>query len=189
MAGAAFAYHEDRQDYEVINGQVYMMARPSINHSQIQSNIHSIFRSYLRGKRCRAFEEVDVFLGEDNVVPDVTIVCNPDIIEDKSIHGVPDLIVEILSPSTGQRDKIDKKELYEKFGVKEYWIVDPLNKSVEVYLLKEGILKLDGFYMVYPDYEWKTLTDEQKAAARLEIKTSLYEDFYVKLDDIFEDVK
>ena len=189
MSEMAYSLSPDREDYEIINGKVYMMARPGVNHARIQSNIHGVFKNYLRGKRCESFEEVDVFLDEDNVVPDVIIVCNPEIIEDKGIYGVPDLVVEILSPSTGQRDKLDKRELYEKFGVKEYWIVDPFNKSVEVYRLKNGSLKLEGFYMIYPDYEWKSLTEEQKAAVCREIKVSIYDDFYVKLDDIFEDVK
>ena len=186
---SALAYKSEREDYEIINGKVYMMARPGIKHDRIQGNVRRKFDDYLKGKRCRPFGEVDVFLGDDNVVPDAIIVCNPDIIEENGIHGAPDLVVEILSPSTGQRDKFEKRELYEKFGVKEYWIIDPFSKSVEVYLLKDGKLTLNNFYMVYRDYEWARLTDEQKAAAQLEIKVSLYDDFIIKLEDIFEDVK
>ena len=190
MNDVAYAMTEDQEDYEVINGQVYMMARPSTSHDQVQGNIRGAFKNYLKGKRCRTFGEVDVFLDDDNnVVPDIMIVCNPDIVKERGIYGVPDLIVEILSPSTANRDKLNKRELYERFGVKEYWIVDPSNKSVEVYLLKNDTLKLDKFYIIYPDYAWEDLTDEQKAAVALEIKVSLYDDFYVKLEDIFEDIK
>lgn len=190
MSEVAYSYSQDDEDYEVINGQVYMMARPGVAHDRVQGNIRSAFQNYLKGKRCKAFGEVDVFLDDDNnIIPDVMIVCNPEIIKERGIYGVPDLIVEILSPSTASRDKLNKRELYEKFGVKEYWIVDPFSKSVEVYLLKDGNLKIDGFYMVYPDYAWEALTDEQKAAAVLEVKVSLYDDFYIKLEDIFEDVK
>ena len=189
MSEAAYSYSQEDQDYEIINGQVYMMARPSTEHMTVSGNIFNNFKNYLKGKKCRSFYETDVFLSEDNnVVPDVMIVCDPEIIESKGIYGVPDLIVEVLSPSTGRRDKLNKRELYERFGVKEYWIVDPSNKSVEVYLLKDGALKLDGFYMVYPDYAWEDLTEEQKAAVTLEIKVSLYDDFYIKLEDIFEDI-
>ena len=189
MSGA-LAYQENYADYEIINGQTYMMSRPSINHVQIEGNILESFRNYLNGKTCRPFNEADVFLDDDNnVVPDLMIVCDPEIIKDKGIYGVPDLIVEILSPSTAQRDKLSKRALYEKYGVKEYWIVNPFDKSVEVYLNKNGRLLLDAFYMIYPDYEWQALTEEQKAAAKFEIKVSLYDDFVVKLEDIFKRVK
>ena len=190
MSETVYAYKENQEDYEIINGQIYMMARPTTDHMTVETNIITTFKNYLKGKKCRTFNETDVFLNDDNnIVPDVMIVCNPEIIKERGIYGVPDLIVEILSPSTATRDKLNKRELYERFGVKEYWIVDPSNKSVEVYLLKDGTLKLNGFYMVYPDYAWETLTEEQKAAAVLEVKVSLYDDFYVKLEDIFEDVK
>ena len=190
MSEAAYSYSEDREDYEVINGKVYMMARPTTDHMLIEKNIVTAFQNYLKGKRCIPMNEADVFLDDDNnIVPDVMIICDPEIIKKRGIYGVPDLIVEILSPYTASRDKLNKRELYERFGVKEYWIVDPSNKSVEVYLLKDGALKLDGFYMIYPDYAWEVLTDEQKAAVVLEIKVSLYDDFYVKLEDILEDIK
>ena len=181
------AYKSEREDYEIINGKVYMMARPSMEHSQIKSNIYMAFRNYLKGKRCRPFDDGDVFLDDDtNVVPDVMIVCNPEIIKKRGIFGTPDLIVEIASPSTVRFDRFEKFAAYEKYGVKEYWIVSPEAKSVEVYLLKEGKLILDEIYSIYPDYELDRLNERQKALVKREIKVSLYDDFYVKLDDIFE---
>ena len=190
MAGAAFAYHEDRQDYEVIGGQVCMMARPSMKHVTIQGNIFNVFKNYLKGNRCQAFDDGDVFLSDDdNFVPDVMIVCNPDIIEDNGIYGAPDLVVEILSPSTARNDRREKFAAYQKYGVKEYWIVDPVSKSVEVYLLKDGKFILDDVYSTYQDFEWKRLTDKQKAEVKQAIKVSLYDDFEVSLKDIFEQVK
>ena len=191
MSEAAYAYSEDHtQDYEIINGQVYMMARPSIKHAQIKGNILGVFKSYLKGKKCRPFDEVDVFFSEDdNFIPDVIIVCDPEIIEENAIYGTPDLVVEILSPSTARNDKIRKKAAYEKYGVKEYWIVDPMSKSVEVYLRKEDKLILDDVYSTYKDFESKALTDEEKAAVKQAIKVSLYDDFYVQMSDIFENVK
>ena len=184
------AYKENYADYEIISGKVYMMSRPNINHSRVSGNIHSKFKNYLKGKRCASFQEVDVFLSEDdNFIPDVMIVYNPDIVEDDGIHGAPDLVVEIASPSTARRDRMEKFAAYEKYGVKEYWIVSPQEKRVEVYLRKDDKLVLDNIYSVYRDFEWKGLTDEEKAAVKLEIKLSLYEDFYVKLEDIFENVK
>ena len=190
MSDLAYSYSQENEDYEVINGKVYMMARPSTSHDQVQGNIRGAFKNYLKGKRCRAFGEVDLFLSEDdNFIPDVMIVCDPEIIEEDGIHGTPDLVVEIASPSTARRDRMEKFAAYEKYGVKEYWIVSPQEKRVEVYLRKDDRLVLDNVYSIYHDFEWKRLTDEQKAMVKQSIKVSLYDDFYVKLEDIFEDIK
>ncbi|MBR1729782.1 MAG: Uma2 family endonuclease, partial [Selenomonadaceae bacterium] len=133
---AEFAYQREREDYEIINGEFYMMARPSVNHQRISSNIVGIFDRYLDGKTCEAILEEDVYLSEeDNFVPDIMIVCDPNIVKDDAIHGVPDLVVEIISKSTVRKDKNEKFFAYEKYGVKEYWIVDPFMKCVDVYIL------------------------------------------------------
>ena len=190
MSDVAYSYSEDREDYEVIGGQVYMMSRPSTDHMTVGGNIFNTFKNYLKGKKCRPFYETDVFLSEDdNFIPDVMIVCDPEIIEEDGIHGTPDLVVEIASPSTARRDRMEKFAAYEKYGVKEYWIVSPQEKRVEVYLRKDDRLVLDNVYSIYHDFEWKRLTDEQKAMIKQSIKVSLYDDFYVKLEDIFEDIK
>ena len=189
MSGAP-AYQEEHEDYELIDGVAYMMSRPTMEHSQVKSNIYTAFRTYLKGKSCRPFDDGDVFLSKkDNFVPDVMIICNPEIIKKKGIFGAPDLVVEILSPSTANKDRGLKFKTYEKFGVKEYWIVSPEAKTVEVYLLNEGKLEFNYSYLIYPDYEWESLTEEEKAEVKMEIKVSLYDDFYVKLEDIFEDVE
>ena len=185
------AYKYDNSNYEVIDGQVYMMFRPNMSHQRIAKNITEMFDRYLDGKTCEAIIEQDVFLTDDiNIIPDVMIVCNPDIIEDDGIHGVPDLIVEILSKSTARRDKSTKFFLYEKFGVREYWIVDPLNKSVEVYINNDGKFTLDNVYFTeFKDYELRDLTEEELAEMKTEIKLSLYDDFIVQVKDIFKRVK
>lgn len=174
---------------EVINGQeVLMSPRPALTHSAVAGNIHRIFSTFLRGKRCKTFFEPDVFLDENNnFVPDVVIVCDRDKMKN-GIHGAPDLVVEILSPSTAARDRGIKKDIYEKAGVKEYWIVDTLAKSIEVYHLKDGRLALFDVYMVYPEGEWERMTEEQRAAARLSVKVSLYDDLLVDVREVFEDI-
>ena len=190
MSGA-LAYKDEYEAYELINGEVYMMARPSLEHADISYNITSIFKNYLRGKRCRAFNEVDVYLSDkDHVIPDVLIVCNPDLLRDGRVNGAPDLAVEILSPSTARKDKLNKKALYEKYGVKEYWIVDPIGKSIEVYHLVEGKFVLDNFYVEYREKDMIRLTDEDKEAVKAQcpIKVSLYDDFAVDIVDVFRDV-
>jgi len=171
---------------ETLNGAIVLMApRPALNHSVIADNIYCAFRNCLRGKTCRAFSDgVDVHLTEkDIVIPDSMIVCNKDIIKADGIHGAPDLLVEILSPRTAKRDKGYKKDLYERCGVREYWIVDPQNKSVEVYLNKDGKFVLDDVYQIFPEYD--VLTAEEQETYKNAIPVSLFDSFSVPLEDIF----
>ena len=190
MSGAV-TYKEEYEAYEFINGREYMMARPSIDHIQIGGNIYAQFKNYLRGKRCRTFNEPDVYINyADHVIPDVVIVCNPAIITKQRIEGVPDLVVEILSRSTARKDRMEKLLLYERCGVKEYWIVDPRGKSVEVYLLCDGKFELDDIYYFYTAEEWSAMDEKERseAEAQQKIKVSLYDDFIVDVKDVFEDV-
>ena len=132
--------------------------------------------------------EPDVFLDENNnFVPDVLIVCERDKMKSDGIHGAPDLVVEVLSASTAARDKGIKKTAYEKAGVKEYWIVDPGSESIDVYHLQDGRLEFADTYIIYPEWEWKSMTEEQRAAARLSVKVSLYDDLIVDVREVFED--
>ncbi|MBR1885284.1 MAG: Uma2 family endonuclease, partial [Schwartzia sp.] len=104
------------------------------------------------------------------------------------IYGAPDLVVEVLSPSTATRDKGTKKAVYERAGVLEYWIVDPLAKSIDVYHLRENRLELDYSYVEFPDWEWARMTEKERAEARLSVKISLYDDLVVDVREVFEDM-
>jgi len=187
------AYEEEgKERREIIDGRIVMMSpRPAVNHNTVITNLTRLLGNYLTKKRCRVFSDgVDVHLDEKNIlIPDVMIVCNRDIIKRDGIYGAPDLAVEVLSPSTATRDRREKKMLYEKFGVKEYWLIDAIGKSVEVYLLKNGKFTLDNVYSVYPDWQWAKMTDEEKAEATLSLRVSLYDDFVVDVQDIFENVE
>jgi len=183
-------YFEDIGE-EMLNGVIVMMApKPNLRHYCASDNINSIFKRYIKGKTCRAFgDNVDVYLTElDRVVPDAMIVCKKDIIKETGVHGSPDLIVEVLSPSTAKRDKGYKKDLYERCGVKEYWIVDINNKSIEIYLLLNGKYKLDNVYIIQPDYMLEGMTEEEKAELVYEFKTSLFDDFIIDIREVFEDI-
>ena len=185
-----FAYQSDYERYEMINGEIYMMSSPSTNHTRINGNLHSLFKNYLRGKRCEPFDNLNLFLDDENAyIPDEMIVCDPDIVEEDGIHGVPDLVVEILSKSTADIDRNEKFAKYEKYGVKEYWIVDQYMRRVEVYHLVNGKFEKKISAQYYTDREFKLLTENQKAAVVSEIKVSLYDDFVVQVEDIFERVK
>ena len=191
MSGAlAYNDYEFYEPHEIINGKIYMMSSPSVNHIRINSDIDTIFKNYLNGKTCEAFINPNVyFSNEDHFIPDEIIVCNPEIIGENSINGAPDLVVEILSKSTAKNDKTEKLFKYGKYGVKEYWIVNPWDKSFEVYLLKNGELKIDNVYQLLTEREFNDLTKLQKLIITSEIKVSIYDDFIVKLEDIFRRVK
>ena len=184
--------------YEIINGKIYAMTQPNIQHIRITKNIFRQFDRYLDGKQCEAFSDsLAVFYDETNrknyVIPDVMIICNRDIIRFNGAYGPPDLIVEVLSSSTAQNDRTLKKDIYEKIGVKEYWIVDINNRLVEVYLNKDGRFETDRFYLYLTDEEIAEnallpVDDRNKVDYIDSIKVSLYDDLYIKLKDIFNNV-
>ncbi len=181
------AYQEDCRQ-ELINGYPVMMSpQPTTNHNRISYNICNIFQNHLKGRKCEAFiDGMAVYLTEDDhFIPDVTVVCDPNKVKYDAIYGAPDLVVEVLSPSTAKRDRGYKKEVYARCGVKEYWLVSPAEKSIEQYLLKDGELILHDVYTLYPDWLWEKMTDEERAEVPTEFKCSLYDDLLIKLVDVF----
>jgi Uma2 family endonuclease len=192
------AYVNDRNikiKTELIDGKIFMMSpRPRVEHATVCTNIASEFRSYLKGKTCRAFcDGVDVFLDENNrFIPDTMIVCNPDIIKHDGIHGAPDLVVEVLSKTTAKNDRSKKKYTYAKYGVKEYWIVDVWSKSVEVYYNQNNWFVLDNIYYYLTDEEIaenNNMSDNDIDKIKEytdSIKVSICDNLIVKLKDIFE---
>lgn len=138
----------DSERWEVIDGTAYNMTpSPSFNHQKIVGNIYGILREKLRGKPCTpAIAPLDVYYDDTNFVqPDVMVVCDKSKIKDR-IYGAPDLIIEVLSPHTSLKDKREKKGLYERFGVKEYIIADPLEQYVERFFIgHDGYSKGDVF--------------------------------------------
>ncbi|RKJ52563.1 Uma2 family endonuclease [bacterium 1XD42-1] len=182
------AYQEEIWTETLNNKIVLMSPRPTVNHNNVAFNIAFAFKKYLKGKPCKPFADgTDVYLTEkDRVIPDVMIVCNKDIIKRNGIHGVPDLIVEVLSHGTEKKDRGYKKDLYERCGVQEYWIVDTESRTVEVYLLKNKKYALDEVYKVFPDYV--TFSPGEKETYKNEVSVSLYDDFSIPLQDIFDDL-
>ena len=133
------------QRWELIDGIPYLMAMPSIDHQEISGNLHWKFREYLQGKKkCKVFLPLDVRLnwekGDHTVVqPDLIVVCDPKKLEDgKTCKGAPDLVIEILSPSTRKHDMTTKFIKYREAGVKELWYVDPETQFVQVFKLEKG---------------------------------------------------
>ncbi|VAX07477.1 hypothetical protein MNBD_GAMMA26-751 [hydrothermal vent metagenome] len=130
---------QDNERWEIIDGEAYNMTpAPAIKHQNVVVTFARIIGNALKGKPCRPFvAPTDVVLSECDVVqPDVIVVCDEKKITEANIQGAPDLVVEVLSPSTALKDKREKKALYEKFAVKEYIIIDPMELYVERFVLK-----------------------------------------------------
>jgi len=123
---------------ELIDGEPYLMASPNIVHQRIVLALGSIIRDFLKGRKCQVFiAPLDVCLyGKGDydytvVEPDVIVVCDKNKLEKNRCNGAPDMVIEILSPSNDKYDKIKKFYKYEHAGVREYWMVDPQNLTVD----------------------------------------------------------
>ena len=176
------AYQEEVWD-ELIGGKLVAMSpRPAINHTRVSGNIFGIFRNYLKDKQCEPFPDgVDLYLSEeDRFIPDFMVVCDPKKIKPNGVYGAPELVVEVLSPSTMENDRTRKKDTYAGCGVLEYWIVSPGDKSIEQYLLRDGQFVLHGAYTLYPDWMLEQMSEEERSAVKTHFKCSLYDDLEIK---------
>lgn len=180
--------YEDYQRSELVGGKLVMMSPAATNHVLISNNISYLFTHYLKGKPCTPIADgVTVYLtDEDRFVPDFMVVCDRDKLKGNGVHGAPDLVVEVLSPSTVKRDRTHKKDVYGRCGVREYWLVSPADKTIEVYRNTGAELVLHDAYSVYPDWMLPMLTESERAAVVTHFKCSLFDDLDISLDDIFE---
>lgn len=183
----SLAHQEERRE-ELIDGKVVAMSpSPRWNHMAVSGNIFGIFRDYLKGKKCTPIQDgFDLFLDDDNrFVPDFMVVCDTDKIKSDGVHGAPDLVVEVLSPSTARNDKTRKKDVYAKHGVREYWLVDPSGKSIEVYLPDEIKFVLRDVYALHEDWELAQMSEKERSAVITHFKCSLFDDLDISIEDIF----
>ena len=159
--------------YELIDGELIMVGAPNEAHQT--ASVFLVSRMFMFAEE-RELGKVlhapyDVILSDTNVVqPDILFVSNEraHIRTPANVQGAPDLVVEILSPSSARRDWSDKFELYSKHGVKEYWIVDPENRVVWLALLRGGALEIAGTYGIGDT-----------------VSSTVLAGFSVKVDDIF----
>ncbi len=173
---------------EWIDGSILMSPRPQYNHMEIQYAIGVKLREYFK-KTCKVGIETSLFLTKDNpceikkdltklkelttskkaeLVPDIAVYCDKEQVFRRGFLGVPQLIIEILSPSNSTDDTETKKEVYRKFGVPEYWIVSPEVKKVYVYSLDNNTYILNG--------EYEFLNED--------IKSSRFEDLVLDIKDV-----
>ena len=172
---------------ELVEGVEYDMSPANTKHISIQRNLSAVIYNFLKGKQCRVFTEIGVSFDANNYfIPDLIVVCDRSKITDQGIIGAPDFVVEILSPSTKRKDITVKKAVYERFGVKEYWIISPNDESIEVYLLHDGHYELDNVYHNATEKDMEHMSEAEKAEIHLSLKISLYDDLEIQTKDIFE---
>ena len=145
-----YANMPDDERYELIDGELIMAAAPNLIHQEIIVRLIWQFMPAVRRGLGRVFvAPADVVLSDYDVVqPDLLFVLkeNAHIITEANVQGAPDLVVEILSPSTSRRDWNEKRDLYAKYGVKELWIADPDERVVWVMTLRDGVYEEPVMY-------------------------------------------
>ncbi|MFN8577686.1 MAG: Uma2 family endonuclease [Candidatus Sericytochromatia bacterium] len=165
---------EDGNRYEVINGVLIMLPAPDLWHQKYSRNLEVKMVNH-----CKNLDLGEIFDAPCDVILETNVVVQPDILfvkkenenilEKRGVFGSPNLIVEILSKSSIKIDRFDKFKLYEKYGVEEYWILDPENKSIEVFLLING------------KYELNSIASDDNDI----IKSNIIKEFEVSIKDIF----
>lgn len=160
---------------EFINGVIYAQASPSTEHQRITTRLSSRFENYFRGKDCESIvSPYDIYLQSETerethrVQPDLSVICDKSGFRENNYVGVPTLVIEVLSPSTASKDFIEKMNVYMRFGVKEYWIVSPKNKEVQIFALQEGV------YREPISYKDTGI-----------IRSVVFEELYIQIEEIF----
>lgn len=177
----------ERKKQEKINGVIYDMSpAPNFRHGVVNGNLYNIIKNGLKNGLCLVFiENLDFQYhpeqNDDYLCPDIMVVCDRKYLKGGSYSGVPKFIAETLSPSTAKRDKAEKKDIYEKAGVEEYWIVSPQG-ALEIYYLKDGKYELEYSYLLQADKE------EEHYNAQTPISLRAFPHITMELQDIFENV-
>jgi Uma2 family endonuclease len=174
----------DGKRRELIDGFIHLMSAPAVVHAQLSSLIHFFVTLFIRGRKgkCKVFHApFDVRLPKNNktaddevynvVQPDICVICDLSKLDSRGCIGAPDLVVEVLSPSTSKKDWKEKFDLYEESGVREYWIVDPKEQVIHIFLLQP-----DGKYDKGAVYECP-----QKAPVHI------FEGLEIDLGELFEE--
>ncbi|MBI1822416.1 MAG: Uma2 family endonuclease [Nitrospirae bacterium] len=164
---------DDLNRHEIIDGEHYVTPSPITKHQRISKQLFLRLNKWVEDHHLGEVYEtpLDVVLSDiDVVVPDLLFVSKSrmPIFTEKNIHGAPDLVIEILSPSTASRDLGIKKRLYEKHGVKEYWIVDPDKQTIAVFTLTNG-----------------KFSEIQKLTIKNELTSSLFPGLKIPISSVF----
>ena len=185
--------HDVRDDYEIIEGEKVMAPSADAWHNNLAGKLFLLIGMYVATNKLGLVftDSMDVHFPDGNLLkPDFSFIgaANKEIVIDnkhRTIHGVPDMVAEIFSRSTMKRDIGIKKDVYERNGVKEYWIIDPWRETIDVYLLRDGKYELDGHYENWNNDELSELTDEERAEVKSEIPVAVLDGFKIKIKNIF----
>lgn len=173
---------DDDRRWEIIDGHPYAMTAPRVSHQMVCGELHALLHAHFKGRNCRVFlSPIDVRLSEHDVVqPDLVIVCDRSQILDTHIEGPPALVVEILSPTTQRHDRVRKLHLYARFGVTEYWILQPYPALAEVLSLDGAGYRIAGAY-----------TDSDRLVSRLfpELTLDLSDVFLPSGEETIEEIR
>jgi Uma2 family endonuclease len=136
-----YARLDDEQRYEIIDGELLMVPGPELPHQDWLGDLYRRLDAHVRQRQLGKvyFAPVDVILDTENVIqPDLLFItrANLSILRTRGVFGAPDLVMELISPSSVRRDRYVKRALYARFGVKEFWLVDPANRALEVWKLQ-----------------------------------------------------
>jgi len=144
---------ENKHRLEYFDGEVVYLESPSVKHQQVLLNIAAEFRNYFKGKSCEVFiSPLDVWLTNEEktakvkVQPDLIVICDKTGLMENTYEGVPVLVIEIISTSNQTHDRVRKYSTYMEFGIKEYWIINPKLKTVEIYTLEKSEYKQAAIY-------------------------------------------
>ena len=158
---------------ELIDGQIYYMSAPSKIHQEILMFLSKTIANYIDSKKgpCKVYPApfaVKLFVDDNRTVvePDISVICDPNKLTDRGCTGAPDWIVEIVSPSNSSHDYIRKLNLYADAGVREYWIVNPMNQSMYVYFLEDDKFRTAAY----------TLHDK--------INVNIYDDLWIDFTEL-----
>lgn len=163
----------DGQRAELIDGQIYNMAPPGYLHQKLVMELSATIRDYIKshGGSCEVLPApFAVFLNQDDhnyVEPDISVICDPNKINDKGCNGAPDFIIEIVSPGSQRMDYLTKLFKYRTAGVCEYWIVNPMTQAVQTY-----------FFGDIEDFDQYSFDDE--------IPVGIYDDLKICITDLLK---
>ncbi|MEG0517224.1 MAG: Uma2 family endonuclease [Cetobacterium sp.] len=168
---------KSEENYEFINREIIKMHSPSKKHQDIVSNLHFELRQFLKGSKCTTMlSPFDIYLEKEGiekeicVIPDISVMCEKSGFNEKRYCGVPTIIIEVLS-SNWVDDMVRKYELYEEFGVTEYWIIDPNN---EIFMIHHYDLDKKAFIRIHQEDNV--------------LSSYLFKDLKINKKDIFEQI-
>lgn len=177
--------------YEIIGGEKIMSPSANLDHSGIIMRLGMIIGTHLSNNKSGYVypDNVDVHFSDGTLYrPDLVVVLksNEQILASRqNIFGAPDMVVEVLSYSTRRKDLTIKKDTYETQGVREYWIIDPWAKIIDVYLLRDGKYFLSGEYMLPDEKDLEFMTDAERAEVKSEVPVSIVDGLTIPLDFVF----